>query len=140
MDKSGSNKMRKIYLANMYSKRLETAEYAEQLTKVGHMVTAQWLTGKEETQPKRENAIMDFDDVKRCDLLICFTQPYGSKNKGGGRHTELGLALAWGIETWIVGEREQIFHWHPEVKQFDSWFEAVDELDFQSILEEITVK
>lgn len=132
--------MRKIYLANMYSKRQETAEYAKQLTNAGHIVTAQWLTGKEETQPKRANAVMDFDDVERSDLLICFTQPYGSVNKGGGRHTELGLALAWGIETWIVGEREQIFHWHPVIKQFDNWIEAFDELDFQTILEEATTK
>jgi hypothetical protein len=107
--------------------------YANRLRELGCEITAQWVDGSEEGQPLTENAIMDFEDVMRADLVVSFTEPYGSKNKGGGRHTELGMAYALGIDNWIIGEREQIFHHLPEIRQFDSFEDVVQELSLAKV-------
>ena len=65
----------------------------------------------------------DFADVQACDLLIAFTeQPRaaGGRNRGG-RHVELGIAIGQGKRVIIVGPRENLFCWLPEIDQFDTW-------------------
>lgn len=53
---------------------------------------------------------------------MCFTPLDGSGR--GGRHVELGYALALDKSIWLVGRREHIFHSLPQVKHFDSWDSA----------------
>lgn len=109
----------------MYGRMLEMREYGEELKKAGHEITARWIYGNEEDQEREESAIMDYDDVKAADCIVKFAQPYGSLNKGGGRHTELGLALAWGKRCIVVDNKEQIFHWLPQIEYYASWPEVL---------------
>jgi nucleoside 2-deoxyribosyltransferase len=115
---------RKIYLAARYPRMQEMKKHAKQLRAAGHQVTAQWVDGAEEEMPRVVSALMDWHDVERSNLVVSFTEPYRSANVGGGRHVEFGFAYALGIENWIVGEQETIFHCLPEIRQFSS-FEAV---------------
>lgn len=64
----------------------------------------------------------DLADVQACDLLIAFTEVprTGGRNRGG-RHVELGIAIGQGKRIMIVGPRENIFCWLPEIDQFDTW-------------------
>jgi hypothetical protein len=64
---------------------------------------------------------MDFADVTRSHLCIAFTEPGGTLSGRGGRHTELGIALALNMRVIVVGPREHILHCLPEVEQYDSW-------------------
>jgi hypothetical protein len=118
MKKTEASKKRKIYLAGKYGKREQLLEVANKLSLLGHTVTARWTKGNEVGQDWVENAIMDYEDVLAADLVLNFTEPYGSQNLGGGRHVEFGIAVAKGIECWLVGEREVIFHHLPRVKSF----------------------
>lgn len=120
--------MRKIYLAARWPRMNEMAGYALQIEGLGHEITAQWVFNAEAGKTREENALMDFRDVSRSDLVVSFTHPRGSMQTGGGRHTEFGLAAAWDIENWIVGEREQIFHHLPDVLQFDTFEQVLDKL------------
>ena len=63
----------------------------------------------------------DLDDVQSCDLCIAFTEPPRSKASRGGRMVELGVAIGQGKRIMIVGPRENIFCWLPEIDQFDTW-------------------
>jgi hypothetical protein len=69
----------------------------------------------------------DLADVEACDMLIAFTEPpraAGGRNRGG-RHVELGIAIGQGKLIAIVGPRENLFCWLPEITQFDTWEEAL---------------
>ncbi len=127
--------MGKIYLAARYSRREELCGYREQLRGLGHTVTSRWLNGNhqvddqglsvEAAREERERfAREDHEDVMAADWHINFTEPPRASNSRGGRHVELGLAIAAGQHVWIVGPRENVFHCLPKVRVFDTWDEA----------------
>ena len=62
----------------------------------------------------RNLGLIDQEDVLAADALVCFTEPPGDGGSGG-RHVELGMALALGRRVIVVGRREHIFHHLPEV-------------------------
>lgn len=116
----------KIYLASRYGRLEEMAQYAKLLQEDGHEITSTWVWGNEEGLSNEDIADLDYTDVERANLVVGFTDPYGSSNKGGARHFELGLAHGLGHALYIVGEREIVFHHLPEIEQFDT-FEAFRE-------------
>lgn len=137
----------KIYLAARYSRREELCEYRKLLQEMGHIVTSRWLDGKHQIDDKGkpitdagedlvENAAGeegnqlrlkfandDYKDVYSCELLIAFTEPPRSDASRGGRHVELGLALAWLRRVWVVGHRENLFCWLEDIR-FHKTFES----------------
>lgn len=73
-------------------------------------------------------ARMDLDDVRSASVCIAFTESPGQAQGRGGRHTELGIALAMGLRVILIGPREHVFHCLPDIEQFDTWEEARDAL------------
>ena len=142
----------RIYLAARYSRREELCSYRSQLEAAGHVVTSRWLNGKHQisdagkpigehgealvedgsddraAQMRCRFAQEDFFDVVSCELLIAFTEVPRSGHSRGGRHVELGIALGTMKQVWIVGPRENIFCWLPEVPRFDGFDIALMEL------------
>ena len=138
-----------IFLAAKYSRREELCKYKEELQAKGHKVQASWLDGKNQKGPdgfplgeegelliEKENqdktltpraialrqkmAHDGFRDVLMCDLFIGFTET-PRINSRGGRYVEMGIALGRMRMVWIVGPRENLFCWHEDIKQFDTW-------------------
>lgn len=149
----------RIYLAARYSRRQELAEYREQLRQAGFNVQARWLDGNHQigtdgtpigdngerlvehndgstdvaaAELRSKFAGEDFGDVIGCDLLIAFTEPPRSNASRGGRHVEFGIALGMMKRVWIVGPRENIFCWLEDVRQFDSFGDALANLAAES--------
>lgn len=138
----------RIYLASRYSRRLELCEYRNQLKELGFDVQSRWLDGKhqldnvgkpigddgealvEEGECERaaklrsEFAQDDWEDVNAAQIQINFTEPPRSSANRGGRHVEFGIALAKGARVIVVGYRENIFHWLPEVEFYETWEQA----------------
>jgi hypothetical protein len=138
----------RIYLAARYTRRLELCGYREQLRALGHTVDARWLNGSHQLDDKgmpigehgealfesgspqapdhlrQKFAVDDRDDVLAADKLIAFTEQPRSGNSRGGRHVELGLALGAGIPVIVVGPRENVFTWLPEIEHYDTWDEC----------------
>lgn len=124
-----------IYLASRYGRREELCAYRDQIESLNGIVcTSTWLKGEENKCPgsRARYAQIDLDDVRRSDILIHFTEPYGTMHKGGGRHCEMGYALALGIAVWLVGEREHIFCELPEIKVFRDWVDCFEQLKRES--------
>lgn len=114
----------RIYIAALYGRMLEMRTYAADLRAMGHVVTSRWVDGEEIGKSLDDAANMDLQDLAGAVCCLSFTQPEGSANTGGGRHTEFGLALAYDLMCVIVGDREQVFHHLPEVIHFPTWDEA----------------
>lgn len=108
----------KLYIAGRYSKLKELKEESQAFVKAGMQITASWLDNKEEGMSFNDIAVIDLKDVDEADVLVLYTEPYGTQVPGGGRHVEFGYALAKGKKMVIVGPLENVFHWHPEVKVF----------------------
>ena len=134
----------KIYLAARYSRRLELCDYRIRLQQQGHTVTSRWLNGAHQidrdgmklgalgeeyveagsdehaAQLRRHFASEDMSDVFAADLMIAFTEEPRAEASRGGRHVELGLALATGKTIYLVGPRENVFCWLPGIRQFSN--------------------
>ena len=136
----------KIYLAARYSRLSELQGYADELREIGHRVDAHWLRGEHQMNEVwtvesasasvpmegRPFAEDDLYDVFEADMLIAFSEePRTGGASRGGRHVELGLALAWDKEIIVVGPRENVFHTLPQVRHFWRWPEALEALTSQ---------
>lgn len=125
----------KIYLAAHFSRREELIGYANTLELSGYGLACRWLFTDERAYhpglPAAETesiARRCYEDVLESDLLLAFTEPFGTKATGGARHAEFGIALCAGKRVWIVGEREHALHSHPGVMVFATWAEAMESL------------
>jgi hypothetical protein len=128
----------KVYLAAPYQMKETIKARAAELKAEGLIVTSSWLQephkptdGPEDlTYKQNQNyAIQDVEDVRMADMLI-FQGDETKKIIRAGRHVEFGIAIGIALERgympiWVVGQdRENIFHYLPQVKHFESW-EAV---------------
>lgn len=149
----------RFYLASRYSRREELCAYREQLRSLGHEVTSRWLNGEhqisdrgvpigekgealiegdsgeksEEAEKLRLSfATEDVSDVLSSEIVVSFTEPPRSNASRGGRHVEFGIAIALKKMFIVVGHRENIFHWLPQVQFFDTWEEALAFIEFET--------
>lgn len=127
----------KVYLASRYSRRGELQCYARELGVLGIECTSRWLgpSGEQEKNPSVEHrqkcAKIDIDDVDACDTLVLFTEPKGTPVTGGGRHFEAGYAFAKGKRIMVVGSREHIFLEMDSVSLFESWQDALNQIEYE---------
>ena len=65
----------------------------------------------------------DLEDIRRADVVICFTEEPRSNNSRGGRHVEFGYALGLGKTIVIVGPRENVFYCirNERIAQYETW-------------------
>jgi hypothetical protein len=125
----------KIYLAARYSRHLELQTYAQELESLGHEITSRWIRGNHEISGiSRENishkdnerlAREDYYDLLIAEQVICFTEPPESSYSRGGRHVEYGIAMALNKQIIIIGHRENVFYFLPEIKFYQEWNEAL---------------
>lgn len=71
-----------------------------------------------------EAATADLEDVFEADLLILLSDGDGTQSPGG-KHTELGFALALEIPVVVFGPPENVFHHHPAVRRTSTFEELV---------------
>lgn len=123
--------MSKIYLAAPFGDKFQMQKVRDQLQKLGHEVTSQWIdvehtSDQGATEEEMNNfCMMDVCDVQDADILIAFSRPRNEPSPGGGRHVEYGIAMMLDKHIIVVGPRgEHIFHRWPGVL----FFATVDEL------------
>ncbi len=119
----------KVYIASMFSRREEMEMWAQQMKDAGHEVVSRWVFGGESGLNRTDISLLDFEDINASDIVVSFTSPYGTATKGGGRHVEFGYGLGTGKQLALIGERENVFHHHPNVKVFstlEQWLNHVE--------------
>lgn len=95
----------------------------------GTLRSGEHLSEHEQTERaaklRTQFALDDWEDVNAAELVINFTEPPRSKANRGGRHVEYGIALANKVPVIVVGYRENIFHWLPQVQFCATWQDAL---------------
>lgn len=112
----------KVYIAASYTNIVAAKRLGIKLAEEGFDILSYWhIDGNspiDSDYHSGSRAIRDYHSVERCDLFIELIGDNGSK---GGRHCELGLALAWGKKIMLVGEPDDcIFTWLPWLPRFDT--------------------
>lgn len=113
----------RVYIAAPYTCKPRATQVRDQLVAAGHHSTSRWLDAPSDLNAAW--ACADLDDVRDAEVLVALNEPEYHTQGTGGRHTELGFALAWDKRIYLVGERSQIFHYHPNVRQIASVEELV---------------
>ena len=113
----------KLYVAS--HSRDAAQKVRDKIVKMGHVCTSRWIDYDEEFEhgdhsvaEKRRLAIMDEADVRAATGGLILIASAKGQNVPGGKHVETGLALAYGLPVYVLGRRENIFHWHPRVRVF----------------------
>lgn len=65
--------------------------------------------------------------MESADIFILFSD--GNSGARGGKHVEFGYALSSCAHIWVVGERENIFQFLPEVSLYRTWDDVLEMLD-----------
>jgi nucleoside 2-deoxyribosyltransferase len=119
----------KVYIAGRYSRRDELKSYALILSSLGIVTTSRWL---DETNPLQTEmgddtdefyiaaAKVDLEDIDRADAVVFFSENPLVGIKRGGRHVEFGYAVGKNKQIFVIGPRENIFHYLPGVEHWGS--------------------
>lgn len=119
----------KAYLAAQYARRDELREHLTALTPLGIEVTSRWLEEKEPLNSHMgdkddnwyiETANVDLDDIDRADAVIFFSENPRVGVPRGGRHVEFGYALGTNKPIYVIGPKENVFHYIDRVYHFET--------------------
>lgn len=112
-----------VYIAAPFQMQEEIRNgIAKQLEERNVNITSRWLTVEpiEKTSDEAHSwALKDLYDVDQCDALLAWNPPDWRLKGSGGRHVELGYALAKDKGIVIVGDRSSIFHHLYRIYQLD---------------------
>lgn len=119
-----------IYIAARYSRKDEMREVAAVLRGWGYTITSSWLAEKYAANitldqlTLTENAgiaQVDLDDIVAADVMLFFAEDPLVGIPRGGRHVEFGYALAHKLEIYTIGPKENIFHYLPQIKNYETF-------------------
>lgn len=113
-----------VYLAARYERRAEMVVLSLELERYNIITTSRWIDGSQEEKEEyfARYAQECIDDIRCADVIVLFAE----KTKGrGGRHVELGYALALERPIVIVGGHEHIFSYLPEIIHVPDWDKAL---------------
>lgn len=125
-----NNHTKKFYLCGRYGRKEELQECAIELRNMGHIVVSSWVDFDDNLnecnlsdKEKCEIAMIDIEDLESADILVVFSEEENSTQKGrGGRHVEMGMAIALRKDIDVIGPKENIFHYADiEIKHYDNW-------------------
>jgi hypothetical protein len=126
----------KLYVAS-HSKD-QALQVASRLRAHGHIVTSRWIDFDSKfghgisqyTDDEREAlALMDEEDVHSAEDGLVLVAESEGRTVPGGKHVETGIALGLGRLIFVLGRRENVFHWHPRVSRFDNLEALVEALE-----------
>ena len=126
-----------IYLAGPFGTKIEMRQRRSALLARGFTVNARWIDEDQFTSDSkpsdvgeapsadylRQYAEIDLADAKACDWFVVFP------GQGAGHHTELGVALALNKPIIVIGPKNNIFHYLPDVYHLDTWADFLTELE-----------
>ncbi len=109
----------KIYIAAPYAEREYAIRVMHACEARGIDVTSRWL--KMPSEETDEWARFDLEDVASADWLVALNPPQYANKGTGGRHAELGYALALGKSIALIGEKSNIFHYLSHIVRVDNF-------------------
>ena len=117
----------KVYLAAAFSRQREIKSVSDQLQMLGVEVTSRWLTAEtiygKPFRLRTEDGFNDIRDLRAADILIRFTDQVDSdlvpsRLISCARMFEFGMAWERGMPIFVVGGRQNVFDYLPNVVHF----------------------
>lgn len=109
----------RFYIAGRYTRRNEFLTIANEIETINRswISNARWLTGdhqdigpNDDPDRMRHVAQEDLDDIRQADVVFAYTEhPDTPGAARGGRHVELGYAIAHHKITVTIGPLENVF-------------------------------
>jgi nucleoside 2-deoxyribosyltransferase len=84
-------------------------------------ITSRWIQSHHNVGEQLA-CLEDIEDIRKADAILFFSEKATEYMKGG-RHVEFGIALALSKTIWVIGDKENVFHYHPFVQHFNSFIE-----------------
>lgn len=107
--------MTKVYLAARMSHIMYMEVIANELERLGSIrVVSRWIRRDNGILDRVDAAQTDIEDMDNADVIICFSSNDGD-GTGVGRHFEAGYGYGKGKKVIIVGEKETVFHYLPNI-------------------------
>lgn len=105
--------IKRVYIAAPMPMKTEAAALRGKLQLNDVSCTSHWIDGN---MPLDQDAARrDFADINDAEAMV-FLNPTFWRNEGtGGRHTEVGYALARNMPIFLLGHPSNVFHTLPEV-------------------------
>lgn len=117
----------RFYIAARYGRKAEAKALAVRLIKLGHEVTSTWVDQAEDEMLYTEGpqaagnfARKDYAEIDAADGLVALSEDETNTWGRGGRHVEFGYAAGRGKRLIVVGPKENLFHYDPDVDLYDS--------------------
>lgn len=110
-----------VYLAGRFEDQARLRGWRDVLQTVGVRVTSRWLD-EPAVGPDYADALFpdiakyDLDDLDAADAFVLLNDTRVHGTGRGGRHVETGYAYAKLKPIFLVGARENVFHWLPWVQ------------------------
>lgn len=117
-----------IYLSARFGRQEEMKAIREEILDSGHYCTSRWLDEKPGTS-ERDAALIDLKDIDESDCVVFFTETPDVGYTTGGRHVELGYAIANKKFIYLIGPRENVFYHHPRVEQVPDIHAIIDDIE-----------
>jgi nucleoside 2-deoxyribosyltransferase len=121
----------KIYIAAPFVKQHEAREKANELISMGFTVTSRWVdedvlaAAGANHEYYAQCANIDIEDINAAQYFLLLAD---HDSRTGGKHFETGYAYATGKKLMIVGRRENVFHYLPQLVFAQTWEEAKSRL------------
>lgn len=120
----------KIYIAASYTRIKEARKLGEDLEQREFNIVSNWHQDHDDPIDadylSGSRAIRDQYAIESCDLFVEFIGDEGSK---GGRHCELGMALAWNKKIILIGELDCCIFtnlpWLPRIKNAEEFLKKI---------------
>lgn len=101
----------KIYISASIPRVKEACDLGLILKKAGHTLVSYWHETSECNYHSTDRAVRDLEGVEECEMFI---ELIGDSESRGGRHCELGIALALDKQIILIGTDDDcIFTWLP---------------------------
>lgn len=125
----GRHRRPRVYLCAAFSRQREMLTHQALCRALGVSVQARWLyaapDNPDDPSAMGESARECLEDIASVDALLAFSEPRQSGYWTGGRHVEIGYALALRKRVVVIGPVENVFHAHPSVTRVDSLLDAL---------------
>jgi len=111
-----------LYLSACFRRQAEMKAIRQEVEAYGYRVVSSWVDEGEASVRNELIADRDWRDIGKATVFVFFSEPLNCRS--GGKHVEMGMAYALGLEVVLVGPRGNVFHFLPGVRQYYTWGEA----------------
>lgn len=123
---NSSNATYQFYICARFGRQEEARLFSQTLEGLGHTITSTWVDQVElemygDNQRERERAaVKDVQEVVGSEALVYLSEAEDNVWGRGGRHVEFGIAVGLELPIFVIGPKENLFHFFPGITHFET--------------------